>query len=569
MAYRRTMSEPRYGTGGRVGESVRDDPPASLAGSAVRDGAAAAASAALPLHDVASQGSSRRPSRAAIALALAGLFWLSFSLGWRALALPDEGRYVGVAWEMLRSGDWLIPTQNGLPFFHKPPLFYWITAASMHLFGTGLIAARLAPLSAAALGALGLHLLTRRWAGARAARWTTLVLLTLPFFFGGAQFANLDMLVAGLVGLAILLAAHASLLIGSGQPYRRALLGAWAAAALGVLAKGLIGVVLPGLVVLAWLILAGRPRTIVRLLWPGGPALFALIVAPWFIAVQLRYPGFAHFFFVYQQFERFTAGGFNNVQPWWFFLAVVAGLTLPWSPWLLYSTFGSRAGETSEATLWRRLMWAWLIVVMVFFSIPQSKPVGYAMPMLFPIAALCADAIAARLDRSGAGGRAFPLAAGSAVLAAVICIVTVSYFTVASRRDNAELARTLLRLRAPEDPVAFVGGYFFDVPLIAGLRQPVYVISDWQDPVIVKHDNWKRELDEARLFAPELATALLVDEKRALSLRCGTAPLWILATSDTSPRLEAIPGATLVDSSSRVSLWRIAPRACSGPAGRS
>jgi 4-amino-4-deoxy-L-arabinose transferase-like glycosyltransferase len=523
--------------------------------------------AALAQHDRATDAASRPLSTTTVGLAFAGLIWLSFSLGWRVLSLPDEGRYVGVAWEMLRSGDWLIPTENGLPFFHKPPLFYWLTAASMQLFGANPAPARLAPLLAAVLGAFGLHLLTRRWAGARAANWTTLVLLTLPFFFGGAQFANLDMLVAGFVALSVLLAAHASLLIGQGRPYRRALLGAWAAAGLGVLAKGLIGIVLPGLVIVAWLILARRPRTLFRLVWPAGPALFALIVAPWFWLVQARYPDFAHFFFVYQHFERFVAGGFNNVQPWWFFLAVVPGLTLPWSPWLLFSTFGARAGETTEATLWRRLMWVWLAAVLVFFSIPQSKPVGYAMPMLFPIAALVADAIVARVGQAGARGRAFQLGVASAVLAAVICIVTVSYFSVASRRDNAEMARTLLRLRAPEDPVAFVGGYFFDVPLIARLRQPVHVISDWQDPVIVKHDNWKRELDEARLFAPKLATALLVDEAQGLALRCGTAPLWVVATNDTTARLQSVPGATLVEPSRNVSLWRVAPSACSGSPG--
>ena len=57
------------------------------------------------------------------AAAALALLWLTFSLGARSLTLPDEGRYVGVAWEMLRSGNWLIPTENGLPFFHKPPLF--------------------------------------------------------------------------------------------------------------------------------------------------------------------------------------------------------------------------------------------------------------------------------------------------------------------------------------------------------------------------------------------------------------------------------------------------------------
>ena len=57
--------------------------------------------------------------------------WFGCTAWLRPLAIPDEGRYVGVAWEMLRSGDWLVPTLDGLPFFHKPPLFYWISAASM------------------------------------------------------------------------------------------------------------------------------------------------------------------------------------------------------------------------------------------------------------------------------------------------------------------------------------------------------------------------------------------------------------------------------------------------------
>src|SRR5882762_4045158 len=76
-----------------------------------------------------------------VCMAIAAL-WFGITLGLRPLAIPDEGRYVGVAWEMLRSGDWAVPTLNGLPFFHKPPLFYWITAGSMSLFGLHEEAAR-------------------------------------------------------------------------------------------------------------------------------------------------------------------------------------------------------------------------------------------------------------------------------------------------------------------------------------------------------------------------------------------------------------------------------------------
>ena len=53
----------------------------------------------------------------------------------RPLSVPDEGRYADISRWMLVSGDWLVPRLNGLPFFHKPPLTYWLQAASMALLG--------------------------------------------------------------------------------------------------------------------------------------------------------------------------------------------------------------------------------------------------------------------------------------------------------------------------------------------------------------------------------------------------------------------------------------------------
>ncbi|MDQ2780516.1 MAG: glycosyltransferase family 39 protein, partial [Pseudomonadota bacterium] len=129
----------------------------------------------------------------AVFAALAATAWL------RPLMLPDEGRYVGVAWEMLRSGDWLVPRLNGLPFFHKPPLFYWITAASMSVFGLHEGVARAASLLGATLAAMAMFLFVHRWGGAQRARLTLVALLAQPLFFLGAQFANLDMLVAGCI----------------------------------------------------------------------------------------------------------------------------------------------------------------------------------------------------------------------------------------------------------------------------------------------------------------------------------------------------------------------------------
>jgi len=69
-------------------------------------------------------------------LALAVLFLLLLTLAaLRPLAVPDEGRYGEIGRWMLQSGDWLTPRLNGFPFFHKPPLLYWLEAASLAVFG--------------------------------------------------------------------------------------------------------------------------------------------------------------------------------------------------------------------------------------------------------------------------------------------------------------------------------------------------------------------------------------------------------------------------------------------------
>src|SRR4051812_25795719 len=157
---------------------------------------------------------------------LIGAIWLVATAWARPLMLPDEGRYVGVAWEMLRSGDWLTPSLDGLPYFHKPPLFYWLTAGALRLFGLHDGVARVAPLFGAWLGALALWLFSRRWGGVRSARWVLVALLVQPMFFLGGQFANLDMLVAGCIPATTVMVADALLCAERGRPFRRTLAAA-------------------------------------------------------------------------------------------------------------------------------------------------------------------------------------------------------------------------------------------------------------------------------------------------------------------------------------------------------
>src|SRR5690606_32478901 len=126
------------------------------------------------------------------AVAVCSFLWLAATSWTRALILPDEGRYVGVAWNMLSTGEWWTPLLNGLPFFHKPPLFYWITALSLQLFGANEWAGRLSSVLGATLMVVLLFWFLKKFTGGRLAATAAIVLALQPFLFGGAHYANLD-----------------------------------------------------------------------------------------------------------------------------------------------------------------------------------------------------------------------------------------------------------------------------------------------------------------------------------------------------------------------------------------
>ncbi|TFY96688.1 ArnT family glycosyltransferase [Ramlibacter humi] len=484
---------------------------------------------------------------------LAALAWFAVTSWVRPLALPDEGRYVGVAWSMLAGGDWLVPALDGLPYFHKPPLFYWITAVSLSVFGHGEWAARMAPLLGAVAGTTAAFLFARRWWGREAARAVLLVLATQPLVFVGAQFANLDMLVAGCIGVTVLAFAHAALAADHGLPRPTAALAAgYAFAALGVLAKGLIGIALPGMVLLAWLLGSGRVRAVRSLLWWPGLALFAAIALPWFVAMQQRYPEFMHYFFVVQHFSRFAQGGFNNQQPWWFYPAVIAALCFPWSAWLAARPRRAAGGDAAGGS--RSLMWTWIVLVTVFFSIPRSKLVGYILPVTWPLALLAAQAAAA----SPAGGRARRLLwPASVAVGAAVGLATVGFAAGHTPNTLRELGRTLAARAVAGDQVAFLSGAFFDLPFYARLRDPVLMVDRWDDPGIAARDNWRRELVDAGRFAPDRAQATLLTPARFAALLCGPRTTWVVGSRADAASIPALAAAQAVATQRDTVLWRV------------
>lgn len=475
--------------------------------------------------------------------------WLLATPWLRPLLLPDEGRYSEVAREMF-VGDWLTPTLAGLPFFHKPPLTYWVDGVAMQFVGVNHFAARMAPALGAWVMGASLWFALRRWHGVRTAGVGLTLLATATGFFVGAQYANHDMLVAGMLAAATFALARSA---ERGPPELRWLVLGWVGCGLAVLSKGLIGVVLPAITIGPWLLAQGRWRDVLRLLHPLALAAFAVVALPWHLWMEHRYPGFFDYYVIGQHFRRYASTGFNNPQPWYFYVVVLPVLLLPWSLWLVAlvrrarpSHWWAARGGTTALLAW------WMLAVLVFFSLPRSKLVGYILPALAPLAALLAPVLARR-------ARLWPIALPSALA----CLAVVGYVAWERPKSVHDLAVTLKAQRASGDIVVFVDEPFNDLRFDAELDD-AKVASRWDDPQIALHDNWRKELADGARFAPALARERLWPLDRLAELTCRGHRLWLVAKPDQRPLLAAVPGAAEVQTGRNALLWRAPPRACDG-----
>jgi 4-amino-4-deoxy-L-arabinose transferase-like glycosyltransferase len=433
---------------------------------------------------------------------------LLFLASLRPLAVPDEGRYGEIGRWMLVSGDWLTPRLNGLPFFHKPPLLHWLDAISLTLFGVNELALRLVPALHAGLMMLALYLAARTLSTEVMARRAAIMLGTSLSFLVGGQYVNHDMLVATWIGVAIWCFAFA-FMAGDKPDAGLARLG-FLACALGMLSKGLIGIALPGVVLFIWLIWTRQFRKVLHLPWLTGLALFAVVAVPWFVLTQRAYPDFFNYMFVGQQFNRYIAASYNNPQPWWFYLLSLALLLFPWVFFALgqvrrVTTMTITSAMGLDAAWWR-LCWVWVLSILVFFSIPNSKLIGYILPVMPPLALLAALGWQRTMAHRVLAGRVFAGICLVNIGMALALALKVGDVTKTSRTQD--VAAALACAATPGDTVYVSDAFPYDLPFYAQTQKPLVVLENW--PLLRKQvgDGWQRELFEGANFDAQAARVL-------------------------------------------------------------
>lgn len=352
-------------------------------------------------------------------LALLALYVLVYvaPLGVRPLVSPDEARYAEISREMIVSGDWVSPRFNGVRYFEKPVMGYWLNSASFEIFGENAFALRLPSALAAGLTALLVFLLTARFATRASAYLAAGIYLTTLLVSGVGTFAVLDTFLALFLtgALASFYAAYAA------KKRRRrlgwlAICGAFCAAAF--LSKGFLALAIPVIVAGPYLVLRRDWRNLLRMPWVPIVVATAL-VAPWAALVALREPDFWHYFFWIEHVQRFLGDNAQHLQPFWYFLVTGPFATLPWIAVLPAALIGLRRSEPTSAFLGYAIIWA--LMPFLFFSASKGKLLTYILPCVAPLSIL----LAVGLERYLGAGLRRAYSIGAASLAGVLMLTLV------------------------------------------------------------------------------------------------------------------------------------------------
>jgi 4-amino-4-deoxy-L-arabinose transferase-like glycosyltransferase len=319
-----------------------------------------------------------------VAVVAAGLYLLR--LGQAPFLDPPEGLHAEIARSIATVGGWTTLHVDGIRYFDKPPVLYWLTALSFAVAGPTESAARLWP----ALSAVGIAAVTARLGmllgGAR-----------LGMLAGLMVIANLGMYLFGrilkpdMLFILCLVLAYAGFVLAYKGGGRRALALFYASLGLATMTKDILGAVGP-LAVVALFLLLTRERPVAPWIPWWGVLVLLVCTVPWYAAAERRNPGFLWYTIVDNHvlnFARQRVFPDEDVPlgalP---FLGVTILAFLPWAlaaPWAVARAL-RRPWEDASARLWV-LIALWPLVVLAFFTLAPFKLPHYGLPA-FPALAL-------------------------------------------------------------------------------------------------------------------------------------------------------------------------------------
>jgi len=332
-----------------------------------------------------SESPSPTPSRSfAREAILIGLLSLTLNLagnGRVSLWDRDEPRYAGCTREMRASGDWIHPTFNAEPRYHKPVLIYWLMLAGTAIGGDNPFGARLVSSVMGAATVLLTWAWGRRAIGPRAGRLAALVLATAPIMIAESKLATTDATLTFFV-----VACQFALWELSQRASRTMALAFWVSLGLAILTKSPAGPVLIGAsFAMSWLC-GGPTAFLTRLHWRWGPLVCAAIFVPWNALILLDSAGeYYNVAIGYHVIRRATTGieehgGFPG-----YYIATSTLTFFPWSALLPASVYA--AWKSRRETPMAGFLLGWVLGPLILLECVRTKLIHYYLPA-FPAASL-------------------------------------------------------------------------------------------------------------------------------------------------------------------------------------
>jgi 4-amino-4-deoxy-L-arabinose transferase len=307
-------------------------------------------------------------------------------LGARPMVIPDEFRYAEISREMVETGDWIVPHLNGLRYFEKPVLGYWLHALSIKLLSANSFAIRLPSALAVGLSALILFLLVRRVTKEiPAALLAASVSLTCVEVFGVGTFCVLDSIFSLFITASIV--AFFFAFMETRQLKRTfCFICSGISCGLAFMTKGFLAFLIPAIVIVPFVIWQHRLKELPRVFWV--PLITAVLTAlPWSFMIHIREPDFWNYFFWVEHVDRFISpNGGQHSAPFWFFIPFILGGTLPWTVQIGAAICRLRKIQHKDPLF--RFAICWFLFPFLFFSFCHGKLPTYILPCFPPLIVL-------------------------------------------------------------------------------------------------------------------------------------------------------------------------------------
>lgn len=296
----------------------------------------------------------------------------------------DEINFAESAREMLVTQNFTEVQIDFQPFWEKPPLFFWMQAASMKVFGIGEYAARLPNAICGVLSLMLVFMLGKRmdspYLGGIWVLCFTGALLPHFYFKSGIidPFFNLFMFSA-VVCFAIYFK----------RPLLKWILAAAVFSGLAVLIKGPVGLLLPGLAVFFYMLIKKEWKKLLSFHTPIFLGVMFVVSSLWY-GIELAQNGWWFFeAFVSYQIQLLGTDAAGHGGPFYYHFIVLLVGCFPISL-LLFQPKEHREGQTEWSQYFKIWMWILLFVVLLVFSVVRTKIVHYSSLAYFPITYLAA-----------------------------------------------------------------------------------------------------------------------------------------------------------------------------------